>query len=41
VCDRPALEAAACGCYGRVQAFAAAVAARTPDLDLDLVDLAA
>jgi CRP-like cAMP-binding protein len=39
VCDRPALEAAACGCYGRVQAFAAAVAARTPDLDP--VDLAA
>ncbi len=38
VCDRPALEAAACGCYGRVQAFAAAVAARTPDLDP--VDLA-
>ena len=28
VCDRPALEAAACGCYGRVEAFAAAVAAR-------------
>ncbi len=27
VCDRTALEAAACGCYGRVQAFAAAVAA--------------
>jgi len=31
VCDRAALEAAACGCYGRVQAFAAAVAARTPN----------
>ncbi len=37
ICDRPGLEAAACGCYGRVQAFAAAVAARTPDP----VDLAA
>ena len=28
VCDRPALEAAACGCYGRVEAFAEGVAAR-------------
>ncbi len=37
VCDRAGLEAAACGCYGRVQAFAATVAARTPDP----VDLAA
>jgi len=32
ICDRPGLEAAACGCYGRVQAFAAAVAARNSDL---------
>lgn len=37
ICDRPGLEGAACGCYGRVQAFAAAVAARTPGL----ADLAA
>ena len=28
VCDRPALEVAACGCYGRVKAFTEAVAAR-------------
>ena len=28
VCDRPSLEAAACACYGRVKAFAEAVAAR-------------
>ncbi len=28
ICDRPGLEAAACGCYGRVQAFTAAVAAQ-------------
>jgi len=28
VCDRPALEAAACGCYGRVKAFTESVAAR-------------
>ena len=28
ICDRPALEAAACECYGRVQAFNAAVAER-------------
>jgi CRP-like cAMP-binding protein len=28
VCDRAALEAAACGCYGRVRAFTEAVAAR-------------
>ena len=28
VCDRPALEAAACGCYGRVEAFADTVAAQ-------------
>ena len=28
ICDRPALEAAACGCYNRVQAFEAVVAAR-------------
>jgi len=27
MCDRAGLEAAACGCYGRIQAFAAAVAA--------------
>ena len=32
VCDRAALEAAACGCYGRVQAFAATVAARGEDM---------
>ncbi len=31
VCDQAGLEAAACGFYGRVQAFAAAVAARNPD----------
>lgn len=30
VCDRPGLEAAACGCYGRVRAFAAKMAARAP-----------
>jgi len=30
VCDRPALEAAACGCYGRVRAFTESVAARSP-----------
>lgn len=28
ICNRPGLEAAACGCYGRVQAFATTVAAR-------------
>ncbi len=28
ICDRPGLEAAACGCYERVQAFTAAVAAQ-------------
>ena len=28
VCDRPGLEAAACGCYGRIRAFEAVVAAR-------------
>jgi len=27
ICDRPGLEAASCGCYGRVRAFAEAVAA--------------
>ena len=32
VCDRPALEAAACGCYGRVKAFTEAVDGRTSDL---------
>jgi CRP-like cAMP-binding protein len=32
ICDRPGLEAAACGCYSRVQAFTAAVAARNPGL---------
>ncbi len=33
ICDRPGLEAASCGCYGRVRAFAEAVAARgSPDL---------
>jgi len=37
VCDQAGLEAAACGCYGRVQAFTATVAARNPDQ----VDLAA
>jgi len=37
VCDRAGLEAAACGCYGRVQAFTATMAARNPDQ----VDLAA
>jgi len=40
ICDRPGLEAAACGCYGRVQAFAAAVAARIPGIS-DPADLAA
>ena len=29
VCDRPVLEAAACSCYGRVRAFAEAVATRS------------
>jgi len=28
ICDRPGLEAAACECYGRVQAFVTTVAAR-------------
>ncbi len=32
ICDRPGLEAAACGCYGRVQGFTAAAAARNPCL---------
>ncbi len=32
VCDRAELEVAACGCYGRVRAFAAAVAARGQDV---------
>ena len=33
ICDRSGLEAASCGCYGRVKAFAEAVAARvSPDL---------
>ena len=40
ICDRPDLEAAACSCYGRVQAFAAAVAARTRET-LDQADFAA
>jgi CRP-like cAMP-binding protein len=40
ICDRPGLEAAACGCYGRVQAFTAGVAARTSGA-LDPTDLAA
>ena len=40
ICDRPGLEAAACSCYGRVQAFAAAVAARTREI-LDQADFAA
>ena len=31
VCDRPSLEAAACACYGRVRAFAEAVAASSLD----------
>ncbi len=30
ICDRPALEAAACGCYGRVRDFTESVAARNP-----------
>ena len=30
ICDRPALEAAACGCYGRVWAFTEGVSARNP-----------
>ena len=30
ICDRPGLEAAACSCYGRVQAFAATMTARIP-----------
>ena len=30
ICDRAALEAAACGCHGRVRAFAESVAARNP-----------
>ena len=38
--DRPGLEAAACGCYGRVQAFAAVMAARTSGT-MDPTDLAA
>ena len=38
--DRPGLEAAACGCYGRVQAFAAIVTARMPGTP-DPADLAA
>ncbi len=38
--DRPGLEAAACSCYGCVQAFAATVAARTPETP-DPADLAA
>jgi len=40
ICDRPGLEAAACGCHGRVQAFTAAVAARTLGIP-DPADLAA
>ena len=32
ICDRPRLEAASCGCYGRVKAFAEAVAAGNQDL---------
>ena len=40
ICDRPGLEAAACGCYGRLQAFTAAVAARIPGIP-DPADLAA
>jgi CRP-like cAMP-binding protein len=40
ICDRPSLEAAACDCHGRVQAFAAAVAARTTGIP-DPADLAA
>jgi len=41
--DRPGLEAAACSCYGRVQAFTAAVAARTAGIPgpADPADLAA
>ncbi len=38
--DRPGLDAAACGCYRRVQAFTAAVAARTAGIP-DPADLAA
>ena len=40
ICDRPGLEAAACDCHERVQAFAAAVAARTTGIP-DPADLAA
>jgi len=36
ICDRPGLKGAACGCYGRVQAFAAAVAAQNPEPVADL-----
>ncbi len=40
ICARPGLEAAACGCHERVQAFAAAVAARTAGIPAP-ADLAA
>ncbi len=36
ICDRPGLKDAACDCYGRVQAFAAAVAAQNPEPVVDL-----
>ena len=39
ICDRLGLEAAACSCYAHVQAFAAAVATRTPGIP-DSADLA-
>ena len=40
ITDRPGLEAAACSCYGHLQAFAAMVAARAPGT-LDPADLTA
>ena len=40
ICDRLGLEAAACSCYGHVQAFAVKVAARIPGT-LNPADLAA
>ncbi|MGI4944533.1 MAG: Crp/Fnr family transcriptional regulator [Janthinobacterium lividum] len=40
ICDRPSLEAVACSCYGHVQAFTTAMAARNPGT-LDPEDLAA
>ena len=40
ICDRPGLEAAACGCYGRVLAFSTTVAAQNSG-NPDPADLAA